>query len=126
MSKIERNRFIIIVLSAIVWAILWALSSYYNSPFVIIIWFGILFLFIPYIDKKFYKMDELDRKISYKAWYQAFMYILITSLFIFTFDATGFLVMQMEDAFLFMVISSTCIFALLTLYYSKNPEHIDK
>ena len=126
MWKIERTRFVVIVFSAIVWAILWALSSYYNNPFITIIWFGALFLLFPYIDKKFYKMDELDRKISYKAWYQAFMYILITFFIYIFLDATGFLVMQMENAFLLIVISSACIFGLLTLYYSKNPELINK
>lgn len=127
MDKIKRNRILITLISAIYWASLWLLTSITNNIFILLFGFLILFFVWPFINRKYYKMDEFDWKANNKASYISYMFTLFSILILIWMEEMTYLpYFWFSFKFLLsnLIIVSVLLYLWLYTYYSRNPDKL--
>lgn len=124
MQKLQRNRLLV----TIGYVALGILAGSYNNMLVVSLMMIILFLSFPLVDKKWYKMDEIDWRASYKAGYYAFLALAFGLMMLLGiqentnwFELTP-LTFQLAGALL--LVMAVAIFVSLHWYFMRHPDKL--
>lgn len=128
-SKIKRNRIIVSIFFWLTWALLWLLTDIFENIWIMVI--GLFFLFVfawPYVNKKYYKMDEFDWKIHNKSWYLAFLFTMCSILVLLGLNdlwKLQELKISIESALSLLLFLSIWVYFWFYIFYSYNPDKLN-
>lgn len=127
MSNLSRNRSFVIIGYTILGGLAGFLTERYQNWTFLLLLIFIGFLTWPYVNKRFYKMDEIDIRVSHKAGYIAYNIQVFAMMVLVMMHDHGQLEQfgwSLSGALIVSVVLSVILYAVIAGFYSSYPDKL--